>query len=339
MHLPAPANDLPVVNLEWLGIISTIAVAIYVSMMAIYYAKVYESQTELESEMRQHLATAAELRLATAEAERAGAAKAEFLAKMSHELRTPLNAVINYSEILLEDSADDGDEQIVSDLNKIHDAGKGLLKLINEVLDLSKIDAGMMELFDEECAIDDVVRRVVDEFRDAAAEKKIALEFSVASALPSVCVDQQKVQQVVRQIIENAVKFTQSGGIKIEVSDADDRHEGMFAIEIKDSGVGISPEELPHLFEHFTVLGDSSSSKYGGTGLGLALALRLCKLMGGHISATSRLGEGSCFTIILPLRRAATAPVVESASVNKDMIARLREKLTEAQTKAISEAA
>ena len=132
-------NDLPVAAMQGLGLVSTTAASLYVAMMALYYAKIQASQTEIESEMRQHMATASALRLATQEAERAGAAKAEFLAKMSHELRTPLNAVIGYSQILLEDAANEGDSESIADLNKIHAAGQHLLKLVNEVLDLSKI--------------------------------------------------------------------------------------------------------------------------------------------------------------------------------------------------------
>ena len=139
-------TDIPVAAIQGLGLISTIAAALYVAMMALYYAKVQTSQGELESEMRQHMATASALRLATVETERAGAAKAEFLAKMSHELRTPLNAVIGYSQILIEDAEDEGDAESIEDLGRILVAGQHLLKLVNEILDLSKIEAGKMDL-------------------------------------------------------------------------------------------------------------------------------------------------------------------------------------------------
>src|SRR5215470_7127114 len=139
-------NSLPVAAMQGLGLVSTTAAALYVTMMALYYAQIQASQSEIESEMRQHMATATALRAATEEAERAGAAKAEFLAKMSHELRTPLNAVIGYSQILLEDAELEGDTGSVTDLIKIHKAGLHLLKLVNEILDLSKIEAGKMEL-------------------------------------------------------------------------------------------------------------------------------------------------------------------------------------------------
>src|ERR1700694_1409711 len=161
-------NDLPVAAMQGLGLVSTVAASLYVAMMALYYAKILASQTELESEMRQHMATASALRLATEEAERAGAAKAEFLAKMSHELRTPLNAVIGYSQILLEHAEDEGDSESIADLNKIHSAGQHLLKLVNEVLDLSKIEAGKMELNLEETDLAELLGEIVDVARPAA---------------------------------------------------------------------------------------------------------------------------------------------------------------------------
>src|SRR5665213_3000834 len=150
---PKVADDTPAFALQGLGIVSTVAASLYVTMMALYYAKILASGVDLEAEMRGHLATAEELRRATAESERAGLAKAEFVARMSHELRTPLNAVIGYSEILLENAEGEGD---VADLEKIHASGKHLLRLVNEVLDLSKIEAGKMELIPETL---DVARR------------------------------------------------------------------------------------------------------------------------------------------------------------------------------------
>src|SRR3981081_2212716 len=154
-------NDLPVAAMQGLGLVSTVAASLYVAMMALYYAKIQGAQTELESEMRQHMATASALRLATEEAERAGAAKAEFLAKMSHELRTPLNAVIGYSQILIEDAQDEGDAESVADLAKILSAGEHLLKLVNEVLDLSKIEAGKMELDLQICDLTGLLNEII----------------------------------------------------------------------------------------------------------------------------------------------------------------------------------
>src|SRR5258707_14100003 len=157
--------------MQGLGLISTVAASPYGAMMALYYAKIQASQTELESEMRQHMATASALRLATEEADRAGAAKAEFLAKMTHELRTPLNAVIGYSQILLEDAEGEGDSESIADLNKIHSAGQHLLKLVNEVLDLSKIEAGKIELDLAETDLAGLLGEIVQAAIPAARKK------------------------------------------------------------------------------------------------------------------------------------------------------------------------
>ena len=176
-------SSLPVAAMQGLGLVSTSAAAIYVAMMALYYAKVQASQSGLEGEMRQHMATAVALRAATEEAERAGAAKAEFLAKMSHELRTPLNAVIGYSQILLEDAENEGDSASIADLTKIHVAGQHLLKLVNEVLDFSKIEAGKMELDLEETDLAALLEEIAGNAR--AAAKKSGNEF-VCSISPQL---------------------------------------------------------------------------------------------------------------------------------------------------------
>ncbi len=309
---PAP-NDIPSAHMESLGIISTIAVSLYVTMMAIYYAKVYESQTELEAEMREHLQTALELRRATEDAENAGAAKAEFLAKMSHELRTPLNAVINYSEMLLEEAQSEDDKDAISDLNKIHAAGHHLLKLINEVLDLSKIDAGMMGLFNEEANFRDLLRASVDEFRSEAQLRGNVFNVDIEAGVEIVTMDRQKAGQVLSQVIDNAVKFTRNGLINIHVSRRINDSRDMISVAVRDTGIGIAEHELPTLFQQFTVLGDASSSKYGGTGLGLALSQKLCRLMGGDLKAHSVLGEGSCFTIFLPVSHHKTRDAVNGS--------------------------
>jgi signal transduction histidine kinase len=298
---PPTKGDLPAAAMQGLGLISTIAAAIYVAMMALYYAKVQTSQGELESEMRQHMATASELRLATIEAERAGAAKAEFLAKMSHELRTPLNAVIGYSQILIEDAQDEGDVESVADLAKILTAGEHLLKLVNEVLDLSKIEAGKMELDLQEIVLADMLNEIVVVAETAAAKNGNRIFCNIGRNLGTSLCDPGKLRNVLTELFDNAVKFTQDGTIDFvaERVPGDDADE--LVINIIDTGIGIAPDQIQGLFEKFTVADDSSTSKYGGTGLGLALSQKLCKLMGGEIVVESELGKGSRFTIRLPL--------------------------------------
>src|ERR1700690_3316897 len=208
-------NELPIAAMQGLGLVSTVAASIYVAMMALYYAKIQASQSELESEMREHMATASELRRATKEAERAGAAKAEFLAKMSHELRTPLNAVIGYSQILLEDAEDEKDVESIGDLTKIHDAGQHLLKLVNEVLDLSKIEAGKMELDLEETHLAELLGEIVSASRPAAAKNGNEVVCRLAPNLGTALCDASKFRNMAGQLLDNAMKFTHNGKVQV----------------------------------------------------------------------------------------------------------------------------
>jgi signal transduction histidine kinase len=294
-------NDLPVAAMQGLGLVSTVAASLYVAMMALYYAKIQASQTELESEMRQHMATASALRLATEEAERAGAAKAEFLAKMSHELRTPLNAVIGYSQILLEDAEDEGDSEDVADLNKIHSAGQHLLKLVNEVLDLSKIEAGKMELDLEETDLAELLGEIVNAARPAATNGGNKIICTIAPNLGTAHCDAGKLRNMTGQLLDNAIKFTHNGKVEFVAERRLDGPSDDLVIHVIDTGIGIASDQIANLFEKFTVADDSSTSKYGGTGLGLALSQKLCKLMGGEILVESDVGNGSRFTIRMPL--------------------------------------
>ena len=294
-------SDLPVAAMQGLGLVSTIAASLYVAMMALYYAKIQASQTELEGEMRQHMATAVALRQATEEAERAGTAKAEFLAKMSHELRTPLNAVIGYSQILLEDAEDEGDSESIADLNKIHTAGQHLLKLVNEVLDLSKIEAGKMELHMEQTDLAQLFRDIVDVVRPAARNNGNEISCTIAPDIGIAFCDAGKFRNMAGQLLDNAVKFTRDGKVEFLAQRQLDGTTDDLVIHIVDTGIGIASDQIANLFEKFTVADDSSTSKYGGTGLGLALSQKLCKLMGGEIFVVSEVGKGSRFTIRMPL--------------------------------------
>src|SRR6202045_2939472 len=245
-------NDLPVTAMQGLGLVSTIAASLYVAMMALYYAKIQASQTELEGEMRQHMATASALRLATEEAERAGAAKAESLAKMSHELRTPLNAVIGYSQILLEDAEIEGDSASVADLTKIHMAGQHLLKLVNEILDLSKIEAGKMELDLEEMDICELLEEIAESARPAALGNGNEFNCMISSCLGTVLCDAGKFRNMAGQLLDNAAKFTQNGKIDFIAERHFDGSSDDLVIQVIDTGIGIAPDQIIHLFEKFT---------------------------------------------------------------------------------------
>jgi signal transduction histidine kinase len=294
-------NKLPVAAMQGLGLVSTTAAALYVAMMALYYAKVLASQGELESEMREHVATAVALRAATAEADRASAAKADFLAKMSHELRTPLNAVIGYSQILLEDAETEGDGASVSDLTKIHTAGQHLLKLVNEVLDLSKIEAGKMELDLAETDLAGLLVEITERARPAAVRNGNEFRCTIPAYLGTALCDAGKFRNMLGQLLDNAVKFTRDGTVELVAKRVTNNDDDQLVVDVIDTGIGIAADQITHLFEKFTVADDSSTSKYGGTGLGLALSQKLCKLMDGEVSVESELGEGSRFTIRMPL--------------------------------------
>jgi signal transduction histidine kinase/ActR/RegA family two-component response regulator len=290
-------QHIPLSRLSGIGIISTLSAAVYVSIMALYYANIVASQSELEREVQRHLSTARQLREARVEAERASKAKSEFLAKMSHELRTPLNAVIGYSEMLLENAEASGREDQSGDLRKIHGAGKHLLTLVTDVLDLSKLDAGKMEVYPERFSLAGLIDDVVAHCRDAVAQNKNLLVVDCPDNLGEVELDAAKLRQSLMNLVNNAGKFTRQGTVTIAARIA----EGMVTVAVRDTGVGIRADNLAHLFQNFGEAQGATSSKYGGTGLGLALSQKLCRLMDGDISVESQAGKGSCFTIRLPV--------------------------------------
>ncbi len=294
-------EHIPLSELSGIGLISTLCAAVYVSMMALYYANIVVSQSELEHEVLRHLATARQLQSAKIEAERANKAKSEFLAKMSHELRTPLNAVIGYSEMLLEDAQAAGREDQTSDIGKINSAGKHLLSLVTDVLDLSKLEAGRMELYPETIRLEGVVGEIAAGSQTCvvANGNRFVVECSDPDAV--VEVDRAKVRQAVTNLVTNAGKFTRNGTVALRAS-VDD---GWISISVRDTGVGISPENLRNLFQNFAEAEGATSSKYGGTGLGLPICQKICRLMGGDVTVESELGRGSCFTICIPARSAA----------------------------------
>ena len=301
-----PRSEMPLTAIQGLGLVSTTAASLYVTMMALFYANALASQVELEVEMKEHQVTSSQLRLATEEAERAGAAKSDFLAKMSHELRTPLNAVIGYSEILLEDAADEEDAASVSDLRKIHSAGHYLLKLVNEVLDLSKIEAGKMEVYNEVADCDRIVASTVAGFKDQALRNGNILIYAGGN-LGKIYSDIAKLQQILGQLIDNAVKFTRNGTISVKSARVSGPRGDEIVFSVRDSGDGIAKQRFATLFEQFNSAGDTSSSKYGGTSLGLALCKKLCELLQGEISVESEINVGSCFTVRLPANVGDTA--------------------------------
>ena len=244
--------------------------------------------------------------------------KSEFLANMSHELRTPLNAIIGYSEMLQEDAADLGAEQFADDLQKINAAGKHLLELINAVLDLSKIEAGRMDLYLETFDVVALVRDIAAVIQPLAAKNANRLDVRCADTVGPMRADLTKVRQALFNLLSNACKFTERGTITLEVSrEALDGREGM-RFDVSDTGIGMTPEQVAKLFEAFTQADAATTRKYGGTGLGLALSRRLCQMMGGDVTVASEMGHGSTFTIRLPAQvlEPAVEPAVAAAPVD-----------------------
>ena len=256
-----------------------------------------QHSTELEHTVAQRTE---ELKHAMEAAEGANRAKSGFLANMSHELRTPMNAIIGYSEMLMEDAEEEGNQASADDLAKIHSAGRHLLSLINDVLDISKIEAGKMDLYLETFEIAALVEGVVSTIDALIKTNDNRLTVEVDPSLGSMHADATKVRQALFNLLSNAAKFTHAGEIRLRVEGEEVDGERWIQMSVSDSGIGIPPEKIDHVFEEFSQADDSTTRDYGGTGLGLSISRRFCQMMNGDISVTSVVGEGSRFEIRLP---------------------------------------
>jgi signal transduction histidine kinase len=239
-----------------------------------------------------------EIQEKSAQLEVANKHKSDFLANMSHELRTPLNAIIGFSEALIDRMFGDMNEKQLDYQKDIHESGKHLLSLINDILDLSKIEAGRMELELSTFHLPTAVSNAVTLIRERAMRHGIALGVDIDPRLGDFQADERKVKQILLNLLSNAVKFTPDGG-RVDVSARGDTDK--VEIAVKDTGVGIAPEDQASLFEEFKQLGKDSSRKAEGTGLGLALTKRLVELHGGQILVDSAVGQGSTFRVTLPV--------------------------------------
>jgi signal transduction histidine kinase len=242
-----------------------------------------------------------EIREKSAQLEVANKHKSDFLANMSHELRTPLNAIIGFSEVLMDRMFGELNEKQLEYQKDIHESGKHLLSLINDILDLSKIEAGRMELdlstFDLPSALSNAITLV----RERAQRHAIGLGLEVDETLGAFAGDERKFKQIMLNLLSNAVKFTPDGG-RVDVSAK--KFDGQVEVAVRDTGIGIAPEDQAAVFEEFKQVGRDRLRKAEGTGLGLALTKRFVELHGGEIRLDSTPGKGSTFTVSLPLRAA-----------------------------------
>ncbi len=264
-------------------------------------AHAFDAMSEaIETDIEEREQAAEQLSAAQDQAESANRAKSAFLANMSHELRTPMNAIIGYSEMLLEEMEEEGIEDYVADLDKINAAGTHLLSLINDILDLSKIEAGRMDLYLESFDLTEMLNEVTSTIAPLIARNDNALVTEFDERLGVMRADTTKVRQALFNLLSNAAKFTDRGTITLSarrvVADGGER----IFMHVADTGIGIPEEKLDHIFDEFSQADSSTTRDFGGTGLGLSISRRFCQMMGGDITAESEPGEGSRFTIELP---------------------------------------
>ena len=240
------------------------------------------------------------LDIAVDNAKKADSAKSKFLANMSHELRTPLNAIIGYSELLTDITHENGETEYAKDLEKIHHAGRHLLGLINEILDLSKIEQGRMEIFTEEINISKLLDEVKTTIEPLAEQNANQLQIHTPVDIGCFTSDLTKLKQILYNLLSNACKFTHDGIIILDVAKITENGNGAVVFTIKDNGIGISSEKIDEIFQPFKQETSETTRNFGGTGLGLTISKHFCELLGGQLKLQSNKGEGSIFTVQLP---------------------------------------
>ena len=257
----------------------------------------------LESRVQERTAelvqTNEELLAAKRVAEEASHAKSAFLANMSHELRTPMNAILLYSELLEEELGEQGMQEAVGDLKKIHGAGKHLLSLIDDILDLSKIEAGRMTVSIEPCLVPQMLEEISHTVESLAQKNRNGFTMAIDPSVQLMQTDIKMLRQTIFNILSNASKFTQGGTITLDVR-PDPQDPKFLCFTITDTGIGMDPDQVGRIFQEFTQADESTTRRFGGTGLGLTICRKYTDLLGGEIRVSSRLGEGSIFTVRVP---------------------------------------
>jgi len=300
---------LPLDSLWLVDLISIVSALIYVTLLALYYENVMRESSALQESAIAQRQKADDLRMAMLNASEASHKKSIFLAKMSHELRTPLNAVIGYSEMLREEFEDRGGlEQKAADLDRINAAGRHLIALVNDVLDLSSIETDDLHLQNEEIDVARLVDEVIATVAPLIRAKDNRLEVQIAPDIGSIVADPLKLKQSTINLLSNAAKFTSGGTITLTVMRTQRDTGERLMIEVRDTGIGISKEGLERLFQNFSQAERNTASRFGGTGLGLALTRRFCHSMDGTVDVESQLGVGSRFTIDVPTAPARAQP-------------------------------
>lgn len=269
--------------------------------------RVRERTVELKTAEAALLGANKELATAHDEAVEANRSKSVFLANMSHELRTPLNAILGYSEILQEESEDTGQIAIIPDLKRIHGAGKHLLTLINDILDLSKIEAGRMEVYLEDFDLLGLIEEVASTVKPLIEKNNNTLKLECAPDLGIVRSDLIKTKQILLNLLSNASKFTENGTVTLKALREKLEGADWITLKVFDSGIGMTPEQQQKLFKEFMQADASTTRKFGGTGLGLAISQHFARAIGGTINVKSAPGEGSCFVLRIPARAAEKA--------------------------------